>query len=226
MNPPLRIGPNHEQLQQLNGNWREIHGMPTLVEIPGSTANGTQLSIADVSCLPRFGVKGPGAAAWLESQGIAVSDRPNSWCSLTDGSPDSMSGIVARLGMTEFLVEDSLHSSVAPRLAEACRQPPAQVYPVLRQDLAIVLVGEAVNDVLLQTCSCNFRALSLAEHPVVLTSMVGITVTMIPGERHGQPFYRIWCDGTFGAYLWRTLWAIVQELGGRVVGVDQWINPP
>jgi len=54
---------------------------------------------------------------------------------------------------------------------------------------------------------------SLVEHPPVSTSMVGVAVTVIPNERAGQPFYRIWCDGTFAVYLWQTLLAIATELG-------------
>lgn len=170
-------------------------------------ANTTHLGIADLSFLTRFGVKGAGAAAWLSSQGIPIPERPNTWCWL------SQRGIVARLGMNEFLIEDSLDSNVAPRLAESCQQPPSKVYPVLRQDLAIALCGTEIHQLLLQTCSINFSALSLNQSPVILTSMVGVAVIVIPqSEQH----YRIWCDGTFGAYLWRTLWATLPNLAAAL----------
>ena len=175
------------------------------------------LSVIDLSFLTRAGVKGAGAAAWLQQQGVERVDRadlgsllPNCWASLVGG------GLVARLGLSEFLVEDSLESRIAPRLA-AGQDFPAKVYPVLRQDLAIALYGERVHELLLQTCSVNFRALSLAERPVVLTSMMGVAVTVIPGERDELPFYRLWCDSTFGVYFWETLLEIAQELGGRTV---------
>ena len=215
MNTPLRISPIYEQLQLLNGSWREINGMPSLVMLPGEEANAAHLGVADLSFLTRFGVKGAGAAAWLESQSIPVPLRPNTWCQLEAG------GIITRLGRTEFLIEDSMHTQVAPRLTEACQSPPAKVYPVLRQDAAIALCGPAVNELLRQTCSINFRALSLSERPVILTSMIGVAVTVIPGERNGHPFYRIWCDGTFGVYVWQTLLAIAEELGGGAVGAEQ-----
>jgi sarcosine oxidase, subunit gamma len=163
-----------------------------------------RLGIADLSFLTRFGVKGAGAAAWLEGQGISIPNRPNSWTPLQEG------GLVARLGVSEYLIE----SSIASKLAEACQNPPAKVYPVLRQDLAIALCGEAINELLLQTCNVNFQA--LPERSVILTSIIGVTVIVIPGE-----IYRIWCDGTFGAYFWETLVAIAQELGGGVIGVKK-----
>lgn len=210
----IRLSPIHGLLQSLDGSWRDFNGMPSLVAIPNEAAIAAHLGIADLSCLTRFGVKGANAAAWLMSHGIATPDRPNTWNDLSDG------GIIARLGITEFLLEDSLHSQLAPRLMEACQQPPAKVYPVLRQDAAIVLCGAEVNELLLQTCSINFPALALMERPAILTLMVGVAVTIIPGDRHGQPFYRIWCDGTFGAYLWQTLGAIVAEMGGEVIGAE------
>ena len=216
MNTPLRLSPNHDQLQPLNGTWREINRMPSLFTIADDAANAARLGIADLSFLTRFGVKGASSGAWLESQ-IQVPDRPNSWCSLPQG------GIVARLGMNEFLIEDSLQSTVALQLGEACQQPPAKVYPVLRQDAAIALCGEAVNELLLQTCSFNFGAISLMEHPLILTTIVGVAVTIIPSERATQQLYRIWCDGTYGVYLWQTLLAIAEELGGGAVGAQRFV---
>jgi sarcosine oxidase, subunit gamma len=208
-----RTSPLYDCLKSLNGSWQEINGMPALVNVQNDLI--PHLSIADLSFLTRFGVKGLGAASWLESQGIVVPDRPNTWNSLVqDGI--SQGGIIARLGLTEFLIEDSIHSHVANQLSKACGQLPSKVYPVLRQDAAIAIRGSNINELLQQTCSVNFRALSLSERPVILTSMVGVSVTIIPGEP-----YRIWCDGTFGAYLWRTLGAIVEEMGGGVVGVDE-----
>ncbi|OLP20379.1 hypothetical protein BST81_01225 [Leptolyngbya sp. 'hensonii'] len=164
------------------------------------------LHLMDLSHLPRFGVKGPAAVAWLQSQGISVPDRPNSWKPLSDG------GLVARLGLNEFLLEGS---AIAPQLAQACQPPPPRVYPVLRQDRAICLRGRAVQELLRQTCNVNFRALDLNTHPVILTTLIGVSVTVIPGEQAGLPFYRIWCDGTFGTYFWSTLAEITAELGGR-----------
>lgn len=165
----------------------------------------TELEIVDLSFIPRFGVKGAGAEAWLATQSIAVPDFPNSWCFLSKG------GIIARLGTNEFLIEDR---TIAPQLITDCKSPPPKVYPVLRQDLAIALIGLQVNELLLQTCSFNFQALSITENPVILTSMAGVNVTVIPGVLQEQPFYRIWCDCTFGAYLWQTLKAIAIELDG------------
>jgi sarcosine oxidase subunit gamma len=166
-----------------------------------------RLGMADLSDLARHGCKGPGAAQWLAALGLPVPDAPNTWLPLEDG------GRIARLGLTEFLVEGS-----ASRLDAVMAAPRAAgVYPVLRQDAALVLTGDRLDELLRQTCSVNFRPLDPADRPVVLTSMVGVAVTAIPERLAGRPALRLWCDGTYGHYLWETLLEIAIELGGGAI---------
>ncbi len=168
---------------------------------------GLPVALVDVSLRPRYGCKGPGAATWLQSMGLPVPALPNSAVALAGD------GHVLRLGMTEFLVEAPAQTVQTL----SCTPRSAGVYPVLRQDLCLHMTGRRLPQLLLQTCSFNFAALDLTQAPVVLTSMVGVAVTILPGERNGVPDYRIWCDGSFGIYLWHTLSSIAVELGGGPV---------
>jgi len=152
----------------------------------------------NVSRTPRAGVKGPGAAAWLAALDLPVPRAPNSWLPLHGG-------LIARLGLTEFLVEGPEAAKLAAPLAPG-------VYPVLRQDMALMLKGARLNALLLETCSVDFRALDLATRPVVLTSMVGVGVTAIPGEENGVPCCLIWCDVTYGEWFFETLTDVAGEL--------------
>jgi sarcosine oxidase subunit gamma len=127
-----------------------------------------------------------------------VPPSPNSWLPLEDG-------LVVRLGLTEFLVEGA-------QAAKLDAPPAAGVYPVLRQDTALAIRGERLNDLLLETCSVHFAALDPAARPVVLTSMAGVAVTVIPGNDAGVPSCRIWCDGTWGEWLAETLAGAAAEL--------------
>lgn len=217
MNTPLRLSPIHDSLQSLNGVWRDINGMPSLVTLPDDRQSASVLGIADLSFLTRFGVKGANAAQWLADRKLPIPDRPNTWHPLSAG------GIIARLGLTEFLIEDCINSAIAPQLATACKSPPAKVYPVLRQDLALGLVGDRVNELLRQTCSFNFQALSLGDRPVVLTNAIGVTVTVIPLDIERNLCIRIWCDRTFGTYFWQTLVQIATELGGGAIGTESFL---
>lgn len=179
----------------------------TLLPAAAQHAAAASLGLADASLTPRYGCKGPGATAWLESLGLPIPTTTNSWLPLDGG------GLIARLGFTEYLVEGP--ADLIARLAATPRT--AGVYPVLRQDAALLLGGARLDELLRQTCNVNFRPLDLAARPVVLTSMVGVGVTVIPEQRNGLPFVRVWCDGSYGHYLWETLLGIAVELGGGAV---------
>lgn len=183
----------------LQPRWTHINGMslPAAFEAEGDVR---ELAIADVSCFVKAGLKGPRAAAWLAERGIAVPPRANTWCG----------ELIARLGETEFFLE----GDVAGKVAET---PPPGVYAVLRQDTAIALSGSRINELLLQTCSVDFTAIH--GDALVMTSMVGVPVLVIPQQRDGMPLMRIWADPTFGPYLWQTLLDIVRELGGGPAGL-------
>lgn len=152
------------------------------------------IDIQNLSKTPRAGVKGPGAADRLRQLGLPVPDAPNSWLPLNGG-------LIARLGLTEFLVEGPESAKLAAPITHG-------VYPVLRQDTALLLKGARVNDLLLETCSVNFLALDLATRPVVLTSIVGVGVTAIP-DADGL---RLWCDSTYGEWFEDTLRGVAAEL--------------
>lgn len=171
------------------------------------------LGIADASALPRFGVKGPRAADWLRGRGVPVPAEPNTWAALRGG-------LIARLGRGEFWVEEGFSGGPVADLRSALPRPEAGLHPVPRQDAALVLAGARVHELLAQTCSVNFRALDLAAHSVALTMVAGVALAAIPSERDGLPLVRIWCDGTWGPYLFDTLAGIARELGGGPVGLE------
>jgi sarcosine oxidase subunit gamma len=179
----------------------------------GAEGNPGQLALADLSCLSRAGLKGPGAAAWLRERGVPVPPRPNSWGTIGSG------GIIARLADSEFLLEDAPGGHLAADLAQALGHGARGVYPVMRQDVALALLGARAREVLLETCSMEFDALDARRGDLALTSMVGVSVLVVPRVRDGVPVFGIWADPTFGPYLWETLLEIVEEHGGGPVGL-------
>ncbi len=236
----------------------------TTVRVPGGAAEaavatqgdwGCQgslaacLGVADVSAAARWGCKGRGTAAWMEALGLSIPAEPNSWLPLQGG------GLIARLGFTEYLVEGS--AALISRLEATPRC--AGVYPVLRQDAALLLGGLRLDDLLRETCSVDFRpffavAPAVAQQagdavwmakgggsqpgptpsnpvgsvkcPVVITSMVGVGVTIVPEWRAGRPLCRVWCDGTYGHYLRQTLLGIASSLGGGAVAPHDLMDGP
>jgi sarcosine oxidase subunit gamma len=163
----------------------------------------------------RAGVKGPRAAEALRQLGLALPARPNSWAPLRLQDREDSWNVVGRLGLTEFFIEERGEATGVAAL-EQLGGDFAGAYPVLREDRAIVLGGESAGEALAQVCNVNFDALDLAQRPVVMTLMVGVSVLVLPqSSAEDGAIYRIWCDPSFGPYLWETLEKVVQETPGR-----------
>ena len=208
-----RTSPLHDQFADLNPQWDVVRGMRMAVRLAGDeTAARDSVAIADLSCLDRAGLKGPEAARWLESLHLPVPSQANAWTELPDG------GVIARLGRTEFFVEDGVTGDSASRLRNAPALGIAGVYPVIRQDAAIAIVGRRVNELFVQTCNVNFQELDSASRTVVMTMMVGVAVLVIRQDHQSLPGFRIWCDPTSAPYLWDSLTGIAVELGGGPIG--------
>ncbi|MEQ1580969.1 MAG: methylglutamate dehydrogenase [Steroidobacteraceae bacterium] len=168
--------------------------------------------LQDCSWRQRFGCKGPQASTWLESLGLTVPQPANS-CAM-----DTNDVLVARLGATEFLVEAmGLHGQTVVGARE--RFPVPGVYPVIRQDAAFTLGGPRANDLLLETCSYPFAS-DANGTLVVMTSMVGVGVTVVPHRVRDTTRFHVWCDPSFGLYLWSTLVEIAEEMGGGAIASD------
>jgi len=209
---PQPLSPIHDILEALHPIWSNDSLNPkTVLRFDSHDEHKANiLGLADVSQQPRAGAKGRGVADWLYGLGLQIPSIPNSWSALPDG------GLIARLGVTEFLVEgDAL---LVDKIMQADRAP--GVYPVLRQEAAFALCGSRVNELLLQTCNVDFRMLDNDPSKLVLTSMAGVGVTILSMKTGSIPSYRIWCDGTYGTYLWETLADIANDLGGGCIGLD------
>jgi sarcosine oxidase, subunit gamma len=180
----------------------------------------------------RVGVKGPRAARWLEARGIALPAAPNQWIALavargagsgaTGEAGDGAAGdcaagelLVARLGTSEFFLEEVAGEGRLRGLESALDPPEPGVYPVLREDAAFSLSGPGSYDVLAQVCNVNFADLELTSQPVIMTLMIGVAVLVVPQMMGAWPRIRIWCDPTFGPYLEESLGTVVTESGGN-----------
>lgn len=157
------------------------------------------LIIKDISNAPKFGIKGKGAEEFLKSQGIKLPEKYNS--AIIDNDK-----IIMRLGVTEYLLEGA-------GVTKLYNLPtPPQAYQVLRQDCCLLLEGEAIYKILSQSCAIDFVKANAKDLPLFLTSMVGVGVTILLSEEEGLPQVRIYCDPTYGAYLFKTL----LEIGGNL----------
>jgi sarcosine oxidase subunit gamma len=170
------------------------------------------LGVTDVSCFQRYGFKGPKAAQWAADQELAIPASPNSW------TLSERKSLVLRLGGSEFVVEDQPGGDASQKLASVTSRT-AGVYKVPRADAAFILSGSAVLNLFSELCALDLRPSSLLANDVIMTQVAGISAIVLRQTIAGEPVYRIWCDGTYGAYMWETLIEIAVELGGGAVGL-------
>ena len=207
-----RTGPLRDAQQAPGVRWATQAGMAAAAAFGSNDAQRLQeAGIGDLSFKRRAGVQGPGAAAWLQTHGLPTPAQPNSWVRAECGS------IVARLGLSEYAVVAGLDTNVCEQVTRAV---PPRVYPVARYDAELVLAGRQVHDLLKQTCAFDFESLDPATRPVVMTSMVGVGVTVLAFGSPQQRYYRLGCDGTYGPSLWNTLVEVAGSLGGGAVGFE------
>jgi sarcosine oxidase subunit gamma len=210
--------PMHAEIAHLQPQWAQVNGMAVAANI-GERARQARLletlALCDVTALPRLGLKGPGAEALLQANGITPPPA------IYDHRPLDGDGLLIRLGAAEFFLEEGISGNVVGKLAniQAANiqgQAGRFCHCLSRQDAGMILAGPEAFEVLAQTCGYNFRS---PECDVVASRVAGVSCLLYQEKREGRPLFRIWCDGSYGAYLWETLLGIVRELGGDCVGL-------
>jgi sarcosine oxidase subunit gamma len=210
--PVPRHSPVHDALERLAPRWGTLHGMPVALDFgrPEAEAEAVKtLALCDVTALPRVTVKGPGAERWLRDQGLAA---PSDVYGVLPAGKD---GRVARTGAAEFFLEGGVSGAAWPEPPRGGKETPG-VLPVLRQDAAFLLAGARAREVMLETCGCDF---SSHEPRMTYSRVAGVSCAILPGEEGGRRVFRIWCDSSYGTYLWDTLLEIVREKGGDAAGL-------
>ena len=169
---------------------------------PSGPLDPASLDVSDHSLLPRVGLKGRGACAWLERRGIAVPKSANSW--RTDQEL-----LIVRLGLNEFLLE----GPSAPFLDLAQIKTEDCVYPVVRQDTALALRGPGLLTLIAQTCALNIQAFDAEGRPAVLTIVADIPVLLITDLKNPAPSALVWTCRSYGVYLFETLGSLAAQSG-------------
>lgn len=193
-----------------------LNGMEIALEFDQPQSQQAHVAVAGVaefSAFTRFGIKGAGAAEWLSAQGIQLPAVANTWL-MQDST------LVLRLGNSEYLLEDQFAAGHASKLTQGSAPVGAKLYPVARSDAALVLSGQHALSILAEACALDIAAELAEPQRLLMTQVAGISVTLLKQTLNGETVYRLWCDGTYGAYLWHELTAMAQEFGGGPVGLS------
>ncbi len=227
--------------------WEVIQGMAVPLRFGRERGSLATVALADASCLTRIGWKGAGAADWLAAQGLPVPSQPNTWLPAPEGGivarlgrteffaeNDPGGGLVEQLQAR--LLEPAPGVYAVPRQDTALLLAGARAPEVLARTCPLDLRperGEAPGTAarpgnagilpagVQGTVPGNAGILPAGVPGMLfLTLLAGISVLLIPQEGAGGRLYRIWCDASYGEYLWETLSGIAHELGGGPVGVE------
>lgn len=210
----IRRSPVQDCLEKLNPVWAQLHGMRVPLrfkESSGEIKLKTQLSLCDLSCLPKIGVKGPESLAWLAQAGIGVPVSVYG-CGSLGGD-----GLVIRTDRSEVFLEDGPDSTTVADLERELGTTPLGVYRVCRQDASFQLRGAQSNAVLRETCGVDF---SQASDGVVMTRVAGVSCMVLAVQDNPTPTFRLWLDPSYASYLWDALLEIVRDQGGDAVGLE------
>lgn len=209
----MRYSPVQHRFPAESSQWKHVLRMeiPAHFGQPSMEQEQTQtLALADLSVLLKLGIKGAGAAAFLQRHGIVPPEAIHGWRPLLENT-----GRVIRLKKDEFFLEDGLQGELLAGLRAELTAGLPDCGLVERQDAGFVLSGTRSMEVMHETCAVD---LERATDRAIMSRVAGVSCMILPVR--GFSALRIWCEASYGVYLWETLAEIVFELGGMITGLD------
>ncbi len=184
-------------------------------DAPGEAAAARRLGLADLSLVPRAGVKGGGAAEWLARQGLVVPEESNWARRQTDGA------LAARLAPAEVLVLGDLKGTGTRAAELAAASVDAEgVYPVPRQDTHawFLVSGDRSAETFAKLCEVDLRPARFATGRIAQTMVAGLSAIVVRDDMGGVPAYHLLASSASAEYLWDCLIDAMAEFDGRPVG--------
>jgi sarcosine oxidase subunit gamma len=171
------------------------------------------LKLADLSLVPRWGLKGRGVGAWLARYGARIPSDDNGAEIQNDGSR------VARLSPTEVLVLSprdgqslaDVIERIAPEGEDAC-------YSVPRRDSHcwFVVTGEDAHKMFAKLCAVDLAPDRFPNGQIAQTSVARLSAIVIRNDLKGTLSFSLLADSASAEYLWDCLLDAMTEFGGVV----------
>jgi len=174
----------------------------------------SQLTISDVSVLPRLGFKGRGTLPAMQAKGIVLENKPNRAFSQPDGV------ICMVLAASEvFLL------GTAPENAQKLAALEANwriedgegTYPLLRRHSHawFSIRGAQAPDMLAKLCAVDFATHRFPNFSIAQTSVARLNSIVLRADTGGEPTYHLLADSASSAYMLACLLDSAEEFGGR-----------
>lgn len=214
-----RRSPLHRALTAAGAIWGPVAGgcLPLSFRGADEAARARRLGLADLSVLPRTGVKGRAAPGWLERQGLVLPAAPNMARRLDDGA------LLARLSAEEHLLLSDLaaQGDVCARLVSAWSMDTADgVYPLPRSDSHawLLVMGARAAEMFAKLCAVDLRAHKFADGAVAQTWIARINGIVIRADLGAIPAFHLLFDWASADYLWSCLIDAADEFDGGPIG--------
>jgi sarcosine oxidase subunit gamma len=214
--------------------YRKLRDLGARFEILGESAaatdfGGTQeavtaqrLGLADLSPLPRTGIKGKGAVEWLQSQGLEIGADSNRGYRQAGGET------ALRLAPTEIFLIDSLAGGGAliERLDGAWgwgseKPRPPIGYPMPRADSHawFAVTGRQASEMFAKICGIDLRLHKFPDGGIAQTSIAKMNGIILRQDQGQLPLFHLLADSASADYLWDCLIDAMAEFEGAPVGL-------
>ena len=191
---------------------------------PGEIENNSDLSICDLSHLPRAGFRGESCATWLsEEHGLTVPE--------INHASNSVSGLVlARFSQTEFMLmnapiknEMAFENFIQNSDTSAISEKHPGIYYLPRQDshACFYLGGESSSDMFSKVCAVDLYREHFSNLQIAQTSVARVGAIIIRWDMEEEPGYLLLTDSANAEYLWDSLMDAGKEYGiqNRLINV-------
>jgi sarcosine oxidase subunit gamma len=213
-------------LDGLGAEWAELNGGAVPMGygrgVESELTDARRLGLAELSMLPRTGVKGAGTVDWLKGQGLEIGEPANIAYRQAGGE------LAIKLAATEIFLIDSLKATgsligkvdKAWQWAETAPRP-AQGYLTPRRDSHgwFLVTGEHAPSMFAKICGVDLRPHKFDNLRVAQTSAAKMGVVIVRDDMGGLPAYHVLADLASGEYLWACLIDAMAEFRGAPVGL-------
>jgi sarcosine oxidase subunit gamma len=188
-----------------------------------------RLGLADLSPLPRLGVKGAGTADWLAGQGLRIPGESNQAVRQASGV------LAARLAPAELLLLGDLSGNpqgdpapldaleaawrAEPHSPVPAERPRGYLLPRRHSHFWFLVSGERAPAMFAKVCGIDLRPGKFADGRIAQTSLARMNAVIIRDDREGCLAYHVLGDSASAAYLWDCLVDAMAEFDGAPVGL-------
>ena len=200
----------YPRLVAAGAEFREIAGAALASAFP-QQAQEPPLGLADLCPVPRTGVKGPRALAWLREQGWPVPAENNQAVRSDDGH------LIARLADGEALILGPATGDGRAVYDLEAAIPGAGAWATPRRDSScwFRLQGDAAGDCLQKLCGVDLREKSFPVGAIAQTSVARLNCVVV---RDADNTFHLLADSAAAIWFWDNLLDAMAEFGGGPAG--------